>query len=240
LKGRLGSGGVSCGYERLRECQTLLISVTLQVDSLDKRQWRPNPVYGYSVCDAYELLTSQEAVTLGDVEDLLWHKQVPLKVSIFACCLLRDRLPTKTNLVTWGILSPDLDTCVTGCATLSLRNTCSFLLAPLVHFGHSSGLGLTFRRRMHPVSQIILFSSPIQWAGLVHGGLCYSLCWLACVWVVWNERNLRVFQNTENSIFQLLDKVKLFSYRWLRTTTITITPNTYCWWSSPLTCMGID
>jgi hypothetical protein len=62
-----------------------------------------------------QLLTSQEAVTLGDAEDLLWHKQVPLKVSIFLWRLLRDRLPTKTNLVTRGILSPDLDTCVTGC-----------------------------------------------------------------------------------------------------------------------------
>jgi hypothetical protein len=159
----------------LRECQTLLISVTLQVDSLDRRQWRSDPVSGYSVRDAYELLTSQEEVTLGDAEDLLWHKQVPLKVSIFACRLLRDRLPTMTNLVTWGILSPDLDTCVTGCATLSLRNTCSFLLAPLVHFGHSFGLGLAFRRRMHIVSQIILFSSLIQRAGPLPGGLCYRL-----------------------------------------------------------------
>jgi hypothetical protein len=58
---------------------------------------------GYSVRDAYKLLTSQDFVTLGETEDLLWHRQVPLKVSIFAWRLLRDRLTTKTNLVSRGI-----------------------------------------------------------------------------------------------------------------------------------------
>ncbi|KAK2360972.1 hypothetical protein QL285_086187 [Trifolium repens] len=67
-----------------------------------------------------------------------------------------------------------------------------------------------------------------------------QLVWLACVWVVWNERNIRVFQNSKNSVHQLLDKVKLFSYRWLRTTNMTLAPNIHCWWSAPLTCLGID
>ncbi|KAK2359509.1 homeobox-leucine zipper protein ATHB-15 [Trifolium repens] len=35
---------------------------------------------------------------------LVWHPHVPLKVSIFVWPLLRDRLPTKANLVTRGIL----------------------------------------------------------------------------------------------------------------------------------------
>ncbi|KAK2362876.1 hypothetical protein QL285_087903 [Trifolium repens] len=67
-----------------------------------------------------------------------------------------------------------------------------------------------------------------------------QLVWLACVWVVWNERNLRVFRNYENSVYQLLDKVKMFSYRWLRTTNVTLATNFRCWWSSPLLCLGID
>jgi hypothetical protein len=67
-----------------------------------------------------------------------------------------------------------------------------------------------------------------------------QLVWLVCVWVVWNERNLRVFHNSENSVHPLLDKVKLFSYRWLRTTNITLVSNIHCWWSTPSTCLGID
>jgi hypothetical protein len=69
--------------EMLRECQTLLLHVSVQVDSSDVWRWQPDPVHGYSVHDAYMLLTSQVPVTLGAAEDLLWHKHVPLKVSIF-------------------------------------------------------------------------------------------------------------------------------------------------------------
>ncbi|GAU32997.1 hypothetical protein TSUD_358640 [Trifolium subterraneum] len=52
--------------------------------------------------------------TMDDADKLIWYSHVPLKVSIFAWHLLRDRLPTKTNLVTRGILSPAAHFCVTG------------------------------------------------------------------------------------------------------------------------------
>jgi hypothetical protein len=48
----------------------------------DRWQWRPDPASGYSVCGAYQILTSEEAVTLGEADDLLWHRLVSLKVSI--------------------------------------------------------------------------------------------------------------------------------------------------------------
>jgi hypothetical protein len=55
---------------------------------------------------------------MDDAEKLIWHSQVPLKVSIFAWRLLRDRLPTKENMVTRGILSPAADLCVSGCGEM--------------------------------------------------------------------------------------------------------------------------
>ncbi|GAU41062.1 hypothetical protein TSUD_284320 [Trifolium subterraneum] len=53
--------------------------------------------------------------TMDDADKLIWHPQVPLKVSIFTWRLLRDRLPTKTNLVTRDILSPAAHFCVSSC-----------------------------------------------------------------------------------------------------------------------------
>ncbi|AES69923.2 lysine decarboxylase family protein [Medicago truncatula] len=47
--------------------------------------------------------------------DLVWHKQVPLKVSIFALRLIRDRLPTRTNLIARRVLLPDMSSYVAGC-----------------------------------------------------------------------------------------------------------------------------
>ncbi|KAK2353692.1 hypothetical protein QL285_091290 [Trifolium repens] len=104
----------------------------MQVESLDRWQWRPDPAMGYSVHDAYQILTSQDSVTLGEAEDLLWHKQVFLKVSIFAWRLLRNRLPAKTNLVSRGILALDLYDCVDDCGGIE---TARYLFLSCSTFG---------------------------------------------------------------------------------------------------------
>jgi hypothetical protein len=67
-----------------------------------------------------------------------------------------------------------------------------------------------------------------------------QLIWLANLWVVWNERNLRLFRHSANYVHQLLAKVKMFSYRWLKTTHINLVSNCHCWWSSHLLCLGPD
>ncbi|GAU17681.1 hypothetical protein TSUD_07430 [Trifolium subterraneum] len=70
--------------EMLGECQTLLLNSPLQAQSSDRWQWRPDPDIGYNVRGTYELLTSQVSATTNDAEQLIWHSQVSLKVSIFA------------------------------------------------------------------------------------------------------------------------------------------------------------
>ncbi|GAU48381.1 hypothetical protein TSUD_118070, partial [Trifolium subterraneum] len=104
--GKRGSGGDSCGW-----------------------QWQPDPDEGYTVQGAYQLLTSQVSATMDDADKLIWHSQVPLKVCILAWRLLRDRLPTKVNLVTRGILSPADHFCVSRCgeaeSALHLFISCS-------------------------------------------------------------------------------------------------------------------
>ncbi|MCI37834.1 glutamate-gated kainate-type ion channel receptor subunit GluR5, partial [Trifolium medium] len=55
---------------------------------------------------------------MDDAENLIWHSQVSLKVFVFAWRLLRDRLPTKSNLVTRGILSPTAPFCVSRCGAI--------------------------------------------------------------------------------------------------------------------------
>jgi len=54
----------------------------------------------------------------GGLFDDVWHKQVSLKVSIFAWRLLRNRLPTKDNLVRRQILHHDDTVCVTSCGSI--------------------------------------------------------------------------------------------------------------------------
>jgi hypothetical protein len=62
-----------------------------------------------------QLLTSQHPAPLDAAEELIWHRQVPLNISIFAWRLLRDKLPTKTNLVTRYIITRTSHFCVSSC-----------------------------------------------------------------------------------------------------------------------------
>jgi len=70
---------------------------------------------GYTVRGAYHILTTQDPPSENATRDLIWHKQVPLKVSILAWRLLRDMLPTKNNHFWRGIIQAGNIRCVAGC-----------------------------------------------------------------------------------------------------------------------------
>jgi hypothetical protein len=98
-------------------------------------QWQFDPARDYSVSGAYQLMTSQQTATLDATEDLIWHKHVPLKVSIFVWRLLKDGLPTKDNLVSRGIMLKQL-TCVYPVAAVSNQlSIYSYHAVSLVRFG---------------------------------------------------------------------------------------------------------
>ena len=177
---------------------------------------------------------------MGTAEDLVWHRQVPLKVSIFAWRLLRDRLPTKSNLVARGIISPEAHFCVSGCGGIE---TAQHIFLSCSTFASLWGLVRSWigfsavDAHAHP-DHFVQFT--FSAGGLRARRSFLQLIWLACTWIVWNERNQRLFRNAENSVHHLLGKVKMFSFRWLRTTNATLGINLHCWWSNPLLCLGID
>ncbi|MCI23438.1 helicase-like protein, partial [Trifolium medium] len=81
---RWGTGGEAWVWRRqlwaweeemLGECQALLHDFFLQAQTPDTWQWRPDPVRGYLVQGAYQLLTSHLFDPLDNAEDLIWHKQ---------------------------------------------------------------------------------------------------------------------------------------------------------------------
>ncbi|XP_045821746.1 uncharacterized protein LOC123914588 [Trifolium pratense] len=88
--------------EMLGECQALLFTLSLQDHVSDRWQWQADLDDGYTIRGTYQILTTQDAVTLDVASGLIWR-------------LLRDRLPTKANLITRGILSEAAHHCVSGC-----------------------------------------------------------------------------------------------------------------------------
>ncbi|XP_039688726.1 uncharacterized protein [Medicago truncatula] len=202
--------------ELLAECRLLLVNVSLQPLSYDVWQWQPDPSQGYTVRGAYALLTNQKEQQDSLCEELVWHKQVPLKVSIFAWRLIRDRLPTKSNLAYRGILNSEACLCVSGCGLLEdarhLFLSCSFFgsLWSLVR----SWIGFDGVDHCDISNHCAHFA--FYTGGLKARRSFLQLIWLLTMWVIWNERNNKIFKQKESSLVQLLDKVKYHSLWWLK------------------------
>ena len=64
-----------------------------------------DPAAGYTVGGAYRILTNRTPPPDCVIACLLWRKEVPLKVSVFALRLFHNRLLTKVNLFRRGIIS---------------------------------------------------------------------------------------------------------------------------------------
>lgn len=93
----------------------LLHNIVLHDNVYNTWRWLLDPIHGYSVRGSYCFLTST----------VIWWTELWLmmsgintsKVSLLAWRLLRNRLPTKDNLVHCGILPSNYMACVDGCAS---------------------------------------------------------------------------------------------------------------------------
>jgi len=66
-----------------------------------------------------------------------------------------------------------------------------------------------------------------------------KLIWLACVWVIWKERNNRVFNQKASELQQMTDRVKKLSFQWLKACMSTCSFSYHDRWRHPLLCMGV-
>ncbi|GAU32659.1 hypothetical protein TSUD_218360 [Trifolium subterraneum] len=115
------------------------------------------------------------SATLGEAGTLIWHKQVPSKVSICAWRLLPDRLPTRANLVSRGIISPEAHFCVSGCGGIESAQHIFSLVGLLAPYGRRFGSGLVSLRWIIITHLAISSSLLVHWASVVHDGPSCSL-----------------------------------------------------------------
>lgn len=223
----------------LEECRALLFDVSLFPNVSDVWVWILDPVGGYSVRGAYDFLTSADTNHLDSAMDLVWHHQVPLKVSIFAWRLLQNRLPTKANLAARGVLQTEAALCVAGCDQTETAEhlfiLCSSCIALWQQVRHWIGfVGADINKVVDHLVQFTYMTG-------VGKAKCsfLQLIWLLCTWVLWNERNNRLFNNVITGVPRLLDKIKSLSLAGLMAKKAMFVCGTHRWWSSPLACLGI-
>ncbi|AES88225.2 transmembrane protein, putative [Medicago truncatula] len=153
--------------EELEECRALLTDVSLQDFVSDRWVWLPDPLVGYSVLGSYHMLTSRDVPLRDPASSLIW--------------LLRDRLPTKANLVQRRVLDSEASLCVSDCGMsetaqrLFLSCDAFSSLWPLMR----NWLGIL------GVDTNVLLDHFLQFVNLTGGGKVVrdflQLIWLLCV-----------------------------------------------------------
>ncbi|PNX54946.1 ribonuclease H, partial [Trifolium pratense] len=96
--------------ESAAELMMLLQQVRLSNDSRDRRKWMPNTAGFFTVKSAYVQLPNRCALEeidsfTANVLKSLWKNNVPSKVSIFGWRLLLEKLPTRKDLFSKGVVT---------------------------------------------------------------------------------------------------------------------------------------
>ena len=224
----------------MRECFVLLHNVVLQENIHDTWRWLLDPAHGYTVREAYCFLTNNGNFVDRMLVDDIWHKQIPSKVTLFVWCLLRNRHPTKDNLVRRRVIQVHDSDCVAGCSVLETANhlftDCNIfnsLWAQVLHWlGISSVLSGNIRQHF------MQFSNMPGLPRATHSFL--KTIWFASVWDIWKERNNRVFQNMACDSSIIVEKVKLNSFLWLKSSQVLFSYSYHEWWKHLLPCMGVQ
>jgi len=68
--------------------------------------------------------------------------------------------------------------------------------------------------------------------------LFFTIIWFVTIWVLWKERNDRVFNSTVSNHFILIEKVKLHSFHWLKSKQVAFDYSYHDWWKNLILCMG--
>jgi len=225
--------------ERARECSVLLHNIVLQENTVDRWRWLIDLINGYSVSGTYHFLTMAELSFDWELYADIWHKHVPLKVNVCAWRLIRNRLPIKDNLVRRRVLLIDDNVCVRECGSLETVEHL-FLGSDIFTCVWSSVLQwmrISFIAPATVRDHLLQFDHLAGFPRSSH--LFFRIIWLACVWVIWKERNNQVFNQKALDSQAISDKVKLLSFSWLKANMSYFVFAYHEWWHHPFSCMVV-
>jgi len=182
------------------ELKLLLQNVTLQVDKDDKWLWNVEASHVFSVRSAYNLITAQQPTASSVAAFVIWNRDVPQKVGLFAWRLFRDRLSTKDNLLMRGVITNESRLCVVACD--SEKNTahlclhCPFFGSVWYHIYRWLGISTASPLRVGGHFNQFIFVGGVSKArrSILH------VIWFASVWEIWKERNNRQFKGKECTV----------------------------------------
>ncbi|KAL5148468.1 putative ribonuclease H protein [Glycine soja] len=208
-------------FPRLYQISRQQHKLIQQVGSFSDTSWEWNLTWRRQLFDneadsAYEFM--RELSQLGEDQDGavqdLWKLKIPAKASIFAWRLIRDRLPTKSNLHRRQVVLEDA-----LCPFCRIREED----ASHIFFECNKILPLWWESQTW-VRSLGVFPMNTRQHFLQHvhgqpGSQRYNrwkTWWIALTWSIWKHRNEVIFQNAQFNRNKLLEDAVFVHWTWLR------------------------
>ncbi|KAK2354046.1 hypothetical protein QL285_091613 [Trifolium repens] len=185
----------------------------------DSWLWRNIPDEGFTVNSCYELLC--ETFLLAGEKDpfsesvfsKVWKCIAPSKVCAFSWQLLLNRVQTKDNLWRRRMIGEHERGCV-HCGMESESAVHLFLhcaIARKIWYALMKWLGLII---IIPPSLLISFAMFVEVVADKRAKKVLIAIWNATVWVLWISHNDCVFNNKVPNVEEMVDRIKLLSWKW--------------------------
>jgi len=181
----------------------------------DKWIWKHDHSGYYSSKSGYDLIWRKLMGSLqtSDFVDL-WKLKIPAKSATFGWRLIKDRLPTKMNLIRRQVLVNDR-----LCSFCGLKDE----EAEHLFFNCSCTLPLWWEslswanlRTTLPINPRDHFLQHTLGAAGVRNLTRWKCWWVALTWSIWNHRNKIVFQNHTFNGSRLLDDAVFVLWSWIK------------------------
>ncbi|WJX91754.1 hypothetical protein P8452_73481 [Trifolium repens] len=227
--------------EQVEQLMDVVNAITLS-DFEDKWRWKSDVDGEFSVKSTYALISNLSAGrgnwdnNLAAAFKALWNCPAPSKVLDFSWMLLHNKIPTKDNLFRRQIINGNDQLCV-FCGTELETSVHLFIYCPFalnVWEKIHNWLALGFMLPQNLVSLLHFFAVYRGQKKRTQGLL---LIWNAVVWAIWRKRNRILFENDTAEVIDLVEEIKVSSWRWWIARTKSAPCLMYEWSREPLLCM---
>jgi len=213
-------------------------SCFMQVGTIDRWVWKLHTSQCYTVRSVYSYLTATDTNLNEGFDCFLWLKAVPLNVNLFVWCLFMNRLPTKDNLFRRDAIDASQLMCAALCGELEDRDHLFFRCGDV--YGRiwllvSNWLGIDSVYKGNICTHSFQFRSIGGFSK--NSRTAFTIIWIAVIYVVWKDRNNRIFQNKSDQLVALAEKVKLQTYWWLKSHYVLFDFDYRYWRLNPLYCL---
>ncbi|GLT52165.1 hypothetical protein SLA2020_255190 [Shorea laevis] len=202
--------------ELLQELINELQGISLKKGQQDTWMWKHSREGKYSVQTAYKYLSQQHTAGSGQKYDLVWNKNVPLKVTAFAWKLLQNRIPTKDNLMKRGMNGQGNDKCV----------LCDLEAESVEHLFFKCNVSWSIWASCYDWWDLKVAAHSKGWPhleqhiGMISTSLIkemWIVVWFATVWSIWIWRNQKIFKDGADTREQVVELIKFRSFYWCKT-----------------------